>query len=105
MVDSINSSNITNSNNVEVVTRVAVPEAEMAVDLSGGPPITFMEAFLEGKEVVLDPHPNKTMDGVAWAEPEMVTWAPEMQAAEALTMMVAAAGPVGPVVIGQDSMT
>lgn len=96
MVDSINSSNITN--NVEVVTRVA--EAEMAVDLSGGPPITFVEAFLEGKEVVLDPRPNKTMDGVAWAEAEMVTWAPEMEAAEALTMMVA-----GPAVIGQDLMT
>jgi len=109
MVDSINSSNITNSNNAEVVTRVAVPEAEMAVDLSGGPPITFVEAFLEGsREVVLDPHPNKTMDGVAWAmdgvawaEPEMVTWAPEMQAAEALPMMAAA----GPEVIGQDSVT
>ena len=83
---------------MEVVTRVA--EAEMAVGLSGGPPITFMEAFLEGKEVVLDPHPNKTMDGVAWAEAEMVTWAPEMQAAGALTMMVA-----GPAVIGQDLMT
>lgn len=96
MVDSINSSNITN--NVEVVTRVA--EAEMAVGLSGGPPITFMEAFLEGKEAVLDPHPNKTMDGVAWAEAEMVIWAPEMEAAEALTMMVA-----GPAVIGQDLMT
>ena len=107
----LNSSNITNSNNVEVVTRV-VAEAEMAVGLSEGPPITFMEAFLEGREVVLDPHPNKTMDGVAWAmdgvawaEPEMVTWAPEMQAAEALTMMAASAAAAGPVVIGQDSMT
>lgn len=98
MVDSINSSNITNSN-VEVVTRVAA-EAEMAAGLSVGPPITFMEAFLEGREAVLDPHPNKTMDGVAWAEAEMVTWAPEMEAAEALTMMVA-----GPAVIGQDLMT
>lgn len=95
MVDSINSSNITN---VEVVTRVA--EAEMEVGLSEGPPITFMEAFLEGREAVLDPHPNKTMDGVAWAEAEMVIWAPEMEAAEALTMMVA-----GPAVIGQDLMT
>ena len=78
-------------------------EAEMAVGLSGGPPITFMEAFLEGsREVVLDPHPNKTMDGVAWAEAEMVTWAPpEMQAAEALIMMARA----GPAVIGQDLMT
>ena len=83
---------------MEVVTKEA--EAEMAVGLSGGPPITFMEAFLEGKEVVLDPHPNKTMDGVAWAEAEMVIWAPEMEAAEALTMMVA-----GPAVIGQDLMT
>ena len=86
---------------MEVVTRVAAAEAEMAVGLSGGPPITFMEAFLEGREAVLDPHPNKTMDGVAWAEAEMVTWAPpEMQAAEALTMMAA-----GPAVIGQDLMT
>lgn len=99
-MDSINS-NITTNNNVEVVTRVAMAEAEMAAGLSGGPPITFMEAFLEGKEVVLDPHPNKTMDGVAWeARPEMVTWAPEVEAAEALTTM--AAGPAG---IGQDSMT
>ena len=79
---------------------MAAAEAEMAVGLSGGPPITFMEAFLEGREAVLDPHPNKTMDGVAWAEPEMVIWAPEMQAAEALTMMAA-----GPAVIGLDSMT
>lgn len=94
-MDSINS-NITTNNNVEVVTRVAMAEAEMAAGLSGGPPITFMEAFLEGREAVLDPHPNKTMDGVAWAEPEMVIWAPEMQAAEALTMMAG---------IGQDSMT
>ena len=91
---------------MEVVTRVAEPEAEMAVGLSGGPPIISMEAFLEGnslegKEVVLDPHPNKTMDGVAWEEPEMVIWAPEMEAAEALTMMAAA----GPGVIGLDSMT
>ena len=87
---------------MEVVTRVAAAEAEMAVGLSGGPPITFMEAFLEGREAVLDPHPNKTMDGVAWAEAEMVTWAPpEMQAAEALTMMALA----GPAVIGQDLMT
>ena len=87
---------------MEAVIRVAA-EAEMAVGLSGGPPITFMEAFLEGsREVVLDPHPNKTMDGVAWAEAEMVTWAPpEMQAAEALTMMALA----GPAVIGQDLMT
>ena len=87
---------------------MAEPEAEMAVGLSGGPPIISMEAFLEGnslegKEVVLDPHPNKTMEGVAWgARPEMVTWAPEMEAAEASTMMVAAAGPG---VIGLDSMT
>ena len=88
---------------MEVVTRVAEPEAEMAVGLSGGPPIISMEAFLEGsREVVLDPHPNKTMEGVAWgARPEMVTWAPEMEAAEASTMMAAA----GPGVIGLDSMT
>ena len=87
---------------MEAVTRVAA-EAEMAVGLSGGPPITFMEAFLEGsREVVLDPHPNKTMDGVAWEEAEMVTWAPpEMQDAEVLTMMARA----GPAVIGQDLMT
>ena len=99
---------------MEVVTKVAEAEVEMVVGLSGGPPIISMEAFLEGsREVVLDPHPNKTMDEVAWgarpmdgvawgARPEMVTWAPEMEAAEASTMMVAAAGPG---VIGLDSMT
>ena len=88
-------------NGVTEAVGAVTAEAEMAVGLSGGPPITFMEAFLEGREAVLDPHPNKTMDGVAWeARPEMVTWAPEVEAAEALTMM--AAGPAG---IGQDSMT